>query len=469
VNTAALRVAFVVCFAALQTTLLHLAASMLLVALGGGPNISWPALLLTALVAAWAVQRWEPSDGRESFARRPTLLSCAATVLFAAKIHLGGGWSPLAGWLTLWPQAPGSPDALFLLAALIASLWAWWRGMALPDSDHSDVVAALQNGVLFLVLLAMVVTPLSAVNLGAPPWGALFAIEGVSAIFFGLLALALARVEAIDGDVPASRWRLARSGLLAAAGLVAAGVLGLALVSSAATAAVRRAIFVIATGLAFILSPLAEALYRLILFLRSRSGAEPPSTPIASAVPQASEPPAVPDGLDVRLLELLLSILGGLLYMLPLLALVLLIVLLQRRRRNSTDASGAQHESLWSWRSFAADLRGVFAGFGARRGAGLREALARLRGDDPARRIRRRYVEALLLGEEAQRERSPHQTPLEFEPQLSSAIPAAGAEVATLTESYDRARYAPQTIQPADADTADAAWEAIRRSPKDRR
>ncbi len=466
-GAAALRIAFVGCFAALQITLLHLAASMLLVAFGGGPSISWPALLATALLSGWAVRRWEPEDPRESYVRWPTLLVGAATVLFATKIHLGGGWNPLAGWLLIWPFAPGSPDALFLLVALVVSLWAWWRGMALPDSDHGDVVRTLQNGVLFLVVLAIVITPLAVVNLGAPPWGTLFAIEGVTAIAFGLLALSLSRIEAIDSVTPASRWRMARSGVLATAGLVGAGVLALALVSSAATDAVRGLIFVMATGLAFILSPLTELLYRLLLALRGDSDAGSELPPVASAVPQASEPAAVAGGLEVRIFELLVSVLSVLLYVLPLLILILAIVLMQRRRRKATDASGAQHESLWSWRTFAGDLRGMLAGLTAPRGSGLREALARLRGADPVQRIRRRYVEALLLGEDARRERTPDQTPLEFQPRLSSVTPAAGPEVATLTESYDRARYAPQTILPADADRADAAWEAIRRSPKD--
>lgn len=468
-NTAlALRVSFIVCFAALETTLLHLAASMLLVAFGGGPRLSWPALLLTALAAAWAVRRWEPVDEPESTLRVSTLLACAAMVLYGGKIHLGGGWSPFAGWNMLWPFAPGSPDALFLLAALVVSLWSWWRGMALPDGDHGDVVRTLQNGVLFLVLLALVITPLSTVNLGAPPWGALFAIEGASVIALGLMTLSLARVEAIDSAVTASRWRLARQGLLAAAGLVGIGILALTLVSSAATNAVRGIIFVIAVVTAFILSPLAELFYRFILFITSFSAA-PITPPAASLAPQASEAPAVLDGIDIRIFEVLVNVLSVLLYALPLLILLLLIVMMQRRRREATDASGAQHESLWSWRSFGADLRNMLADLRARRpGAGLRDALARLRGGDPARRIRHRYVEALLLGEEAQQERSPDQTPLEFQPRLISVAPHAGAEVASLTDSYDRARYAPQTIQPADADTADAAWEAIRRSTKEK-
>lgn len=462
-----LRLLFVVCFAALQTLLLHLAASLLLVALGIGPAFSWPALMLTALLAALVVWRWEPADAREAFVRPPTLLACALTVLFAAKVHLGGGWNPLAGWLVLWPLASGSPDTLFLLAALVVSLIAWWRGMALPDSDHGDVVRSLQNGVLLLVVLTIVVTPLAAVNLGAPPWGALFAIEGVTAIACGLAALTLARVEALDSVTPAARRRLVRSGLLTTGGLVGVGVLVLALVSSAATEIMRRLIFVLATGIAFLLSPLVEALYRLINFMRTLGSGGAELSPTASPAPQASEPAAAVDQYGEQLFQLLVNLLSLLLYLLPLLILVLAIIMMQRRRRQATDASGAQHESLWSWRSFAGDLRGMLSGLAARRPGGLRDALARLRGDDPARRIRRRYVEALLLGEQAKQQRSASQTPLEFQPRLSSVAPEAGADVATLTESYDRARYAPQTIQPADADQADAAWESIKRSPKD--
>jgi hypothetical protein len=70
-------------------------------------------------------------------------------------------------------------------------------------------------------------------------------------------------------------------------------------------------------------------------------------------------------------------------------------------------------------------------------------------------------VELLLLGEAAERPRQPQQTPLEYAPIVGVLAPGAASNLATLTDAYDQARYAPDTITPADADAADAAWAAI--------
>ena len=149
------------------------------------------------------------------------------------------------------------------------------------------------------------------------------------------------------------------------------------------------------------------------------------------------------------------------LYLLPLVALIALIILYRRQQRKPITEDGEVHESLWSWQGVRADLLSLLNGLRPKPQVSLRDVLSRLRSDDPVQRIRRRYVELLLVGEAAQRERKPQQTPLEHEAALATAVSGAKGDVHALTLAYDRARYAPDLVDAADAAAADQAWSTI--------
>jgi hypothetical protein len=185
---------------------------------------------------------------------------CAFTTLYAVKIQLGGGWAPWRGWLLLWPFGGEFSIGLLALSGLLSlHLWVWWRGMELVDYDHSAVLRVLQNGMLVLVLQTIVITPLTRINLGAPPWGPLIAVDAVLIVGLGLLSLSLARV-ANDLEAYGSQgaWHWLRSGAVSAALIVAGGTLVLSLFSNIATLIVRAVFFVLVAVTAVVMIPLAS-------------------------------------------------------------------------------------------------------------------------------------------------------------------------------------------------------------------
>lgn len=464
-----LKLFFFIVTAALEVTLLHFGAALLTLAFDGVPALSWFVLLLTCLIAAWATSRLMPlrADEDERGINRPLAATFLLTMLFTLKIQAGGGWSPLSGWSVLWPYAANGLNVFDLVGLLFVQLWAWWRGMALLDHDHGAVASVLQSGVVTLVVLTLVLTPLMSINLGEPPWGPLLAAEAIGVVLFGLLSLSLARIVIDEEARPENAWRWFRSSLFSTLGIVLLGLAVLTLVSDTATLALRSIIFGIIQTVALVVSPLAGLLLRGWQWLLGSVNFDPLVQEDLRRTPLLAEGYPGPEG-QGQLTRTLLVGLSILLYLLPLVALLLAILLLQRRRRSLAALDGALHESLWSGQTLANDLRGLLSGLRLPQGQRLRDALARLRGTDPVGRIRRRYVQALLLGEAAGHERRPPQTPLEYEGELTDVMPDAERAWQTVTALYDRARYAPETIQAADADAMDAAWATLQ-SAKEKR
>lgn len=459
--------------AALEVSLLHLGLSLAALASELEPSLSWLALFLTCLAGAWTMARFEPiRDSESGLIGWWTLAVCALTMAYGVKIQAGGGWSPLSGWSMIWPFASArSPDTLSLFSLLMVCLWCWWRGMSLVDADHGHVLAVLQRGVLLLVLLTILVTPLSPVNLGAPPWSQRLAIEALVIAGLGLIGLSLARIidESESGQIGGLGYWL-RSSLLTSLGVLLVGTLLLSLVSDAATLAIRSVVGVIVGVLGLLLLPLVYLIAEVgqwLLTLLNPPGGEVGAlpSPLASAEPAAG----MSSAFQAQVIQTLQLIVTVLLYLLPLVLLIILVITMQRRRNQRLLADGVLHESLWSWQRLGGDLLDLLKGLRLpTRAQGLRDALARLRPDDPAQRIRRRYIELLLLGEGADRPRQPQQTPLEYAPVVGSLTPSASNDLQVLTDAYDKARYAPNTVTPADADTADAAWAVIQaQSPKE--
>lgn len=459
-----LKILFYASAIALEVSLLHLGVSLLTVGLIGVPGLSWLVLVLVCAVGLWTVGRFEaPDSGRFRRLSWPTLLICAATVAYGVKVQAGGGWSLLSGWSAAWPfgGARSGGSVLGPFGLLLACLWAWWRGNAIADHDHGAIVIVLWRGVLLLTLLTLLLTPVT--NLGAPPWGPLLAAEAVMTVGIGLLCLSLSRIAASNYESSAGAgWHWLRSSLVVSIAIVMVGVLVLSLVSPSATALIRAVVVGVAGLVALVVAPLATLIFRALTALlptADPAALQPTPTPTAdAAAAQAS-----PDATAVQLLDVIINVLTTVVYLLPLVVLLLLVVFVRRQRR-STTTDDAIHESLWNWRGIGADLLSLLGNVRLpQRSRGLRDAFARLRGDDPVRRIRRRYVELLLAGEAANRARPEQATPLEFEETLRPLAPPAQGDVHTLTESYDRARYAPDTVQPNDAASADAAWTAIQR------
>lgn len=90
----------------------------------------------------------------------------------------------------------------------------------------------------------------------------------------------------------------------------------------------------------------------------------------------------------------------------------------------------------------------------ARSGEAAQPLYLTLDGDDARNRVRRAYQQFLSWASSIDRARAPHQTPAMFSAALSGDRPELRDSIATLTDVYERARYAIEPITPADARTA---------------
>jgi hypothetical protein len=468
----ALKLVFYLIVAALEVTLLHLGVTLLAASLQLSSSLSWGALLLACLVGAWSMDRFEAIRDDDGRLHWPTIGVWTLTLAYVVKVQAGGGWSPLGGWSSIWPfGGTGAPDSLSLLGLLIIALWSWWRGMSLVNADHGYVLAVLQRGVLSLVVITILLTPVASVNLGAPPLGPQLAAEALAVAGLGLFGLSLARIidEWESGQTGGLGYWL-RSSMLTSLGVLLLGTLMLTLVSDTATLALRSVLAIVIGIVGLLLLPLVWLIAEIGQWLMSRLGPaffEPNVLP--SPLPSAEPSSQMASDFQIQMIQFLQAFLVLLIYLVPVLVLLLLILTMRRRQSRERSADGVLHESLWSWQRLGADLVAALRGLRLpSRAQGLRDVLARLRRDDPAQRIRRRYVELLLLGEGAARPRLPQQTPLEYAPHVASLTPGATNDLQTLTDLYDQARYAPDTVKSVDADVADAAWAAIQaQSPKE--
>jgi hypothetical protein len=177
----------------------------------------------------------------------------------------------------------------------------------------------------------------------------------------------------------------------------------------------------------------AEILARVIIAILSRV----PQRGGGDTIP----PPSGLDDLLRRLREIRVhpTVIEGARWSMVLLATILLClgmaltVILMRQRTGRPDED--EHESVWSTAGLLRGLGGLVPRFRSRR------ALADEPPDPAIRSLRRIYRELLVLGRSAGAPRHPAATPREHGPRLTEALPAAAAEIATLTEAYERVRY----------------------------
>jgi hypothetical protein len=181
----------------------------------------------------------------------------------------------------------------------------------------------------------------------------------------------------------------------------------------------------------------------------------------------AEEQTSLTERLSFDALEPILNISATVLALIPLAILALLIIFVARRRGRREQTPDEQRESIFTWDALGRNVMDMLRGLlpTTRDAEGLSAALARLSSTDPATRIRRRYVQLLLLGEERGQQRPSAATPHEFE----SALPASTNEqspVSALTALYEHARYAPNSIDSAAADRADESWQALEQTKR---
>lgn len=434
--------------------------ALLLLLLGG--HGTWALLIgivLAGTLVDWLAQRWLPVERQ-----RQALLGAALLLaLWVIKGQVGGGYGLLAGWGRALGALFGFGDRQVGLAylLLLITLYAFWRGTRLPDHDSISLRGLFaRSSFALIVILGIGFLTFTGAN------DALVTSATVMVLSFfavGLLSIALASAsEEHDTQLRRLGWRGVLT-LCGAIGLVLiAGLLFASLFGHETAQTLYAIIRVLALLIALIFLPLVlavEALLERLARLIDLSG-------IFSQLEQNQQQQQQLQQRATDLFGFLPPWLGVVLQvffaLLPVLLLVALFLLVRHRsrRRSSRDE---ERESLWSWNGLGADLRDLFASLRqtARRDEGLRGALARLRGRDPASRIRRSYVRLLLAGEARAHPRTPPQTAREYEPDADAMLPMAAGPIATLTGAYERARYHPGAASPADADEAERAWGEI--------
>jgi hypothetical protein len=449
------RLIYILCLAVVEAT-----PAALPLVLVGAPG-AWGMLIfvvLAGVLADWLAAGWLPVERQ-----RPALLAVGVVLAaWAIKVAVGAGVGLLSGW-------GAAVGALFSLAGpksttaymtLLISLYAFRRGTRLLDHDSISLRRLFARASVVLLLI-LGIAGLSSLRPGDIRL-TLTTVMLLSFFAVGLLAIALAAASE-EHDTRLSRlgWR----GLLTLAGAIAL-VLALGLLFSAvfgqdAAHAVRAIVQVVTLLAALIILPfllLLEGVFRWIASLINMGGLAQMLARLQqqqrrqqtfAAEPLNIFPPWVAAALQVFLA------------LLPLLIIIALYLLVRRRARRGPNRD-EERESLWSWSDLRTDLRDLLAGLRRTRSEeGLRGALARLRGSDPASRIRRSYIRLLLAGEAHERPRAAPQTPHEYAPEAGAMLPAAARPIAALTDAYERARYHPGSTTPADADAAERAWSAI--------
>jgi hypothetical protein len=449
----------------LEATLAHLVVNLLTGA--SATSLRWWVLVLIAAGAAFV-----SSAGRAVPGRNATISVIAAV----AAIWLGtaaqtSGTEMVAPW-----QVPGRllnldhPGFFQTYLALGTSLYMWWRGSMIGDVGHAELVSFFRRSV---IMLAAIIGGLALIGYdpgfspGSDEAGARLIVELLGFVVLGLAGLSLTRIVETSGQsTPGSAWRWLRSGVLSAVALVVVGLLPVVLLVDPAGVVLRELLGWLVFGLVTLMSPLIALVLVLVELIRSVL----PESPLAmelQATATAVAEDQVPATAQIQVPEALLMLPVILALVLPIVVLVLLIVFARRRDRRMETPGDEQRTSIFTWGAVRAELADLLRGLRRPGGSGgLRDRLRMLSGHDPVTRVRRRYVQLLLAGEAAGATRQPAATPHEFEPALAGIVDPDAA-VAALTETYERARYAPDSIDENAASRADAAWQALsdRRSP----
>lgn len=448
------RTGYIICLVFLEATPVALLLNFV-------NSTAWLPIFLVVLfgvVIHWSTSRWLP-ENRHTYVLLPiaTLLA-----LWFVNSQINNDYGLLSGWMITFTslidmQSPrfGTAYVLFLV-----SLYAFWRGLHVLNHDSFGVQRLFVRTMILLVII---------VGWGSFAGGfdsnnmALATIEIISFFAVGLMTLALANARD-DNNLQLHRvgWR---DLLTFGATIVVIVGLGLLLTSLyGEEAAYITQIFwqAVALVVALIMIPFILILDFIITGLLSVFN----QTQLAELISENLSTEALeqfeveqtstmfPNWISVTL-QVLLSLLP--------IALIALAIFFARRARRQ-DNSDEERESLWSWNTLAHDLQDILDRlrhpFPDK--AGLRAALARLRGADPSHRIRRSYIRLLLAGEKQSCLRDTAHTPQEHQPDMQKALPGNTASpIARLTSLYERARYHPEAATASDADEAEHAWTTI--------
>jgi len=368
---------------------------------------------------------------------------------------------------------------LAVAGTLVALVMVWQRALALARSDLSfdDVQGYFRAAVLMYIALHLASMLFSPLGFPHFPVAAM-TINGVLLFSCGLVAMAVARVEAaadarsVSDLAQNGQW----AGVLAAAVFaeIALALVVLAVLSADVGALLAAPLALAANGLLWVaMGVLLGIAYGVswILFafqwLMQAFGLTPSlqqlTPPDFSALEDLRDPEKATQLFSP---EVLLSI-KALLLALGAVAMVAVLVWGLRRRRHSVRRDGdVVRESVFSWAGARADLRALWDllwGRLLRRGnlavSALTDRLPDVGERDDVPSFREAYRRLLRNARRSGLPRPAETTPHEWLAVWSRTRPAALPDLAAVTEGYERERYGER---PADAAAATAAWRRTR-------
>ncbi|HEU4321646.1 MAG TPA: DUF4129 domain-containing protein [Roseiflexaceae bacterium] len=443
------------CAAVAEATL----AAMVLLVMGGD---AWGTLALLALAGALAdrlVQRALPAERQQIALLAAGLLASA----WAAKGAALGDYSLLSGWGTLAENvlSLGRERSALAYGTLLVACYIFWRGTQLAVDDNQRLRIWFGRALIALLLLV----GLGTIGYSDPRFFSLITAQMLVFFVAGMLMLAL--TSALEGSRQGRLDRRALSSVVVTiAMLVGLGLLIGVLLGEEAGLAVRTLGVGVGLLIGALVSPIIFLGFALAQWMLSLGGQTEMAARISSMAEILNELYRQGSTSNQNASIWLGVVINVLACLIPLLVIVGLYLL--TRRRPARDSSrDEERESVWSWNSLSDELRGLLASL--RRPPaphGLRTALAGMRGADPVSRVRRSYIQLLLRGEGRQQPRRPASTPREYQ-DVAGDQPAARPAVDRLTRAYERARYHPDATTPADADSAEHAWDEIDRADRE--
>ncbi len=438
------------------------------VSTGGVGGIPPLAILGVMIVAAAiprlveAFQLWSPDY--------EVAIGVGIVLTLAALLYIGA-FRQYAPWNPEWfRQAihayifrPSSAQSsVWLITIVIVYTWARGRLRETPSLDTTYTM--LRIGVIVVAVTSILTVTAQDAN---SPGRANVRALVVGFFFFALSAVTLARLQ-IEGL--RAQGRLGPQWIaplvLPVALILVVGLLAAAILSHTFLATVTALLHPLFVVLNFILdviiaviSLIAYIFYLLLSSLVNRvTGGKVADLPRLTAPPgqvadqTTHKVASLPDSIRFILLAIIL------------IGFIWLLTRFIFRRPTRRHRGNEERESVMDWNEVGAGLKGMLATLAARLRHKNADPWADLRGDPRWQytlKIRTLYTRLLHRGARAGAPRAPSAAPREHVPPLEGVYPHANGPLLTITDAYRAARYSDRPATAADADRAEAAFQAI--------
>lgn len=427
--------------------------SIVLIIFGSSnPLIAILLIVLLSCLIQTQIDRFIPATQQ----RIASIILGLVAAAWLAKIQVGAGYNPLSGWSRGFSQLFDSESGVGYLSFL-AGLYASYRGTNLLNHDSYSLRAFFQRCLITLMLLIGVTSLLQITDFSELP-----VLTVLLLCFFAgsLFAISLATAAEHDSQLKRLGWRAWLPMLFAICGIMIISLVVATFFAADLINVITTIFQGIVTVILIILSPFMYLIGWIIEWLASIVGV-PQAQEVGETVYGAAEawnaesagPLVLPDSVKRTL-----QIIGALIPVL----LIAILYLFSKRRKLAPPNTDEERESLWDWSNLQDDLLGLFKRRENERQQ-LQERLKQLQGDEPHVRVRRAYVQWLLLGLQRKQARASTQTPREYQQHVQQRDPKNSQPVATLTSAYEQARYG-RSVAPSEAEQAEQAWKQLRDS-----